>query len=165
MIARPSPSMGHLGKLVSIGPGATLSIGAVGSGGPTFQVLHDAAAAAMPGAATLNAIAAGAGFDAAVGGEQDVFIPLSNGEFIKVTYAAAPTGVQVYWDHDATNNYERLVEVVADAANEAYTTEAAIGWVRDTPVGTINAVTSAAAGEVASDVDVGVVEFIAIGLV
>ena len=163
LVARPSPSQGMLAKLVTVGPGATLSVGAVGSGGPTFQVLHDAAAAQMVGAATLNAIAAGAGFDSAVGGEQDVYIPLSNGEFIKVAYAASPTGVQVYWDHDAANNYERLLEVVVDNANEAYTTEAAVGWRRDTPVGTINAVTAAAGSEVATDVDVGSFHFLAFG--
>ncbi len=165
LVSRSAPAQGMLAKLVTIGPGATLSVGAVGNGGPTFNVLHDQAAANMPGAATLNAIAAGAGFDAAVGGGQDVYIPVSDGEFIKVTYAVSPSGVQVFWDHDATNNYERMLEVVVDNLDEAYTTEAAVGWVRDTPAGTINAITAAAGGQVASDVDVGVVEFIAIGLI
>ena len=147
LLSRPSPSMGNLAKLVTIGPGATLSVGAVASGGATFRVLHDAAAAEMIGAAILNAIAAGAGFDAAVGGEQDVYIPVSNGEFIKITYAASPSGVQVYYNHDAANNYERLTMVVVDNADETYN------------------LIAPAATECPTDVDVGVVEFVAYGLV
>lgn len=150
-----TPPSGFLARLVTVGPGATLSVGAVGNGGPTFQVLHDQGAAQMPGAAVLNAIAAGGGLDAAVGGEQDVFIPLSDGTFMKVTYAASPTGVQVYWDHDGANNYERMTEVVVDNADETFLTETTLGWKQ----------AGAAAGEVANDVDVGIVEFVAYGLI
>ncbi len=145
--ARASPNTGNLAKLITTGPGATLSVAAVANGGATFRVLHDQSAASMPGAAVLNAIAAGAGFDAAVGGEQDVYIPVSNGEYIKVAYAASPTGVQVYYNHDAANNYEKLTMVVVDSANETFTLVA--------PVAT----------ECPNDVDVGVVEFVAYGLV
>ncbi len=147
LVVRPSPSMGRLARLVTTGPGATLSVGAASSGGPTFEVLHDAAAGQMVGAAPLNAIAAGAGFDCAVGGEQDVYIPVSNGEYIKITYAASPTGVQVYYNHDAANNYEKLTMVVVDNADETFNLVA--------PVAT----------ECPNDVDVGVVEFVAYGLV
>ncbi len=141
------PRGGFLGRFVTDGPGASLSVAAVNNGGPTFLVLHDQGAAQMPGAAVVNAVAAGAGFEAAVGGEQDIYIPVSNGEFIKVVYAASPSGVQVYYNHDAANNYEKLTEVVVDNADETY------------------ALLAPAAIEVADDVDVGVVEFVAYGLI
>lgn len=136
---RPAPGAGlRLATLVSVGPGASYSKGTVGSagGGPEYTVTHDQAAAIMPGAAPLYVQAAGAGFNAAVPGGEDVFIPVANGEFIKVAYAASPAGVQVYWDHDSTNNWERMKAVVVDNADETYSTEAATGWRRDTPAGT-----------------------------
>ena len=160
---RPSPGAGtRLATLVTVGPGATYSKGTVGSagGGPEYTVTHDQAAAIMPGAALLYVQAAGAGFNAAVPGGESVFIPVANGEFIAVAYAASPAGVQVYWDHDGTNNWERMLAVVVDNADETYSTEAATGWRRDTPAGsnsapafTGTATTAAALAEVGNATD------------
>ncbi len=160
---RPGTPLGPLAKLVSVSPHGSMSVGEIGSSGPQFQVSHDPAAAQMPGAALLTVIAAGAGFDAVLGGKQDVFIPTDTGEYIKVAYAASSTGVQVYWDADAATADIRLVAVVVDTADEAIACEAAVGAVRDTPVGTINAVTATAGSEVANGVDVGAVNFAAFG--
>lgn len=174
---RPGPGGGtRLATLVTVGPGTSYSKGTVGNGGPEFTVTHDQAAAIMPGAALLYAQAAGAGFNAAVPGGEDVFIPVANGEFIKVTYAASPAGVQVYWDHDGTNPHERMLAVVADNADETYSTEAAVGWRRDTPAGTNSSITptltgtattAAALAEVGNAVDLSAVtgvRFIALGI-
>lgn len=128
----------RLASFVTVSPGDGLvSQGIVGVAGPEFDVLHDAAAAQMVGAAPLYVQAAGAGFNAALPGGEDVFIPVANGEFIKVAYAASPAGVQVYWDHNSANAHERMKAVVVDNADETYSTEAGIGWKRDTPAGTI----------------------------
>lgn len=116
-------SSSRMASLVTVGPGDSVSQGTVGSGGPEFDVIHDAAAAQMVGAAPLFVKAAGAGFNAAVPGGEDVFIPCSNGEVIRVAYAASPTGVQVYWDHDAANSYERMKGVIVDNADEPFSAE------------------------------------------
>lgn len=112
----------RIATLVTDGPGATTSQGTVGSGGPEFDVLHDGAAANMVGAAPLYVQAAGAGFNAALPGGKGVNIPLSNGGYIPVAYAASPAGVQVYWDHDAASAHLRMLAVVADNADETYNT-------------------------------------------
>lgn len=164
---RPAPGGGmRLATLVTEGPGATYSKGTVGSaaGGPEYTVTHDQAAAVMPGATLLYARAAGAGFNAALPGGESMYIPVANGEFIQVDYIASPTGVQVYWDHDATNDWERMLGVIADAADETYTTAAAVGWRRDTPGGsnsapafTGTATTAAALAQVGNAVDLSAV--------
>lgn len=131
----------RLANLVTIGPGDSISNGSVGpaggSTGPTFSVIHDGSAAQMVGATPLYVRAAGAGFWATLPGGQDVYVPVSTGEFLKVTHEAVPGtgGVQVYWDHDSTNTTERMKAVVVDNADETFSTEAAIGWRRDTPAG------------------------------
>jgi hypothetical protein len=164
LVARPSFVAGTLAKLVTVGPGATTSTGTVGASGPTFTVSHDQAAAQMVGAALLYVQAAAAGFNAANGGERDLYIPTSTGELIKVAYAASPTGVQVYWDHDSANAHERMKAVVVDNLDEDVTTEAAVGWKRDTPAGTNSApaltgtaTTAAALAEVGNAVDLSAV--------
>lgn len=174
---RPAPGGGlRLATLVTVGPGTTYSKGTVGSagGGPEYTVTHDQAVAVMPGAALLYVQAAGAGFNAAVPGGETVFIPVANGEFISVAYAASPAGVQVYWDHDGTNDWERMLGVIVDNADETYTTAAATGWRRDTPGGTNSApaftgtaTTAAALAEVGNAVNLSAVtgvRFIAHGV-
>jgi len=107
--------------------------------------------------------AAGAGFNAANFGKEDVYVPASNGEFLKVAYAASPAGVQVYSYPEGATGDLALQAVVVDNADETFSTEAAIGWKRDTPAGTINSITAAAGSEVANAVDVGTFDFIAVG--
>ena len=168
-LSRPGAfNSSRLASLVTIGPGDSVSQGTVGSagGGPEYDVVHDQAAAQMVGAALLYVQAAGAGFNAAVPGGEDVYIPVANGEFIKVAYAASPAGVQVYWDHDGTNNWERMTAVVVDNLDETYSTEAAVGWRRDTPVGTIStptftgdAVSQVALAQVTSTTNLSAVTF------
>ena len=119
---RPGPGGGvRLASLVTVGPGATYSKGNAGSGGPEFTVTHDQAAAIMAGAAPLYVQAAGAGFNAAVPGGEDVYVPLGNGELFKIAYAASPAGVQVYWDHDATSSHLRMLGVIVDNLDETVT--------------------------------------------
>jgi hypothetical protein len=153
-----------LASLVSTSPGDNLSTGTVGVGGPTFTVVHDQAAAQMQGAAVLYVQAAAAGFNAALPGGQDVYIPTSTGDFIKVTHAASPAGVQVYWDHDQATASLRMTGVIVDNLDENYTTDVALGWERETPAGTISALTltgtAVAAGalvEVSNAVDMSAV--------
>lgn len=138
LVSRPGYlGTGRLGRLVTIGPGSgTVSTGTVGASGPEFDVLHDQAAAQMVGAALLYVQAAGAGFNAALPGGKDVYIPVSNGEFIKVSHNASPAGAQVYWDDDSANAHERMKGVIVDNLDETFSTEAAVGWRRDTPAGT-----------------------------
>jgi hypothetical protein len=144
----------RLAQLVTIGPGdGEVSQGTVGASGPEYDVVHDPAAAQTQGAALLHVGAAGAGFVATLPGAEDVYIPTSTGDFIKVTHSATPTasdGVQVYWDHDSANAHERMKAVVVDNADETYSTDTSLGWERLTPAGTItmDAITEAALGEV-----------------
>ena len=63
-----------------------------------------------------------------------------------------------------------ILGVIVDNADETFDTEAATGWKRDTPAGTISAltfvgtaVTAQAAVEAANDVDIGAVRYLAIG--
>lgn len=179
-LAEGTPAVGRtatassirLASLVTVGPGDSVSTGSVGpaggSTGPTFVVVHDAAAAQMVGATPLYVQAAGAGFWATLPGAQAVYIPVSNGEFLKVSHEAVPGtgGVQVYWDHDSTNTTERMKAVVVDNADETFSTEAALGWRRDTPAGTVSAPTftgdaeaQAALVEVTAATDLSAVTF------
>jgi len=153
-VSRPGVfSSSRLASLVSVAPGDSVSQGTVGAAGPEFDVIHDGAAAQMVGAAVLYAEPAGAGLAATLPGGEDVFIPTSTGEFIRVAHSASPTGVQVYWDHDAANTEDRMVAVVVDNADETFSTEAALGWTRDTPAGTFSG--TAVAEGVLAEVDEG----------
>ena len=106
-------------SIVTVGPkGFTY---AVGSGGPELTIPSRPDAATLPGAVALGIIAAGAGFDAALPGLEDVFVPLSNGEFVKVAYAASPAGVQVYGYPEGASADLTILCVVVDNADEPFT--------------------------------------------
>ena len=151
----------RLASLVTVGPKPFTYL--VGASGPEITVASRPDVAGVAGAVALYVQAAGAGFNAANFGKEDVYVPASNGEFLKVAYAASPAGVQVYSYPEGATGDLALQAVVVDNANETFSTEAAIGWKRDTPAGTINSITAAAGSEVANAVDVGTFDFIAVG--
>ena len=100
---------------------------AVAATNPTFSVWdNDNAETETAVMADVYVAPAGGGFYAVTLSGLDTYVPLSNGEFIKVTYDADPatnqSAVQVYYDHDATNANERLLATVADNADETFTT-------------------------------------------
>lgn len=129
----------RLASLVTVGPKPFTYL--IGASGPEITVASRPDAATLPGAVVLYVQAAGAGFNAANYGKEDLYVPVSNGEFLKVAYAASPAGVQVYGYPEGATGDLTLLAVVADNADETYTTEAALGWKRDTPAGTISAPT------------------------
>ena len=144
------------GKFFTTAPEqATSEQGTVGSGGPEFDVYYDQAAAQMIGATLLYVKPAAAGFNAAILGGEDALVPCANGEFIPIAYASSPAGVLVYWDNDQANSYEKMVGVIVDNTNEAWTNSTTISM-------RVLDVSAGAALEVANDVDVGVVNFLAI---
>jgi hypothetical protein len=145
----------RLGQLVTVGPKSFKYT--VGSGGPEITVSAHPEAATLAGATALTVAAAGAGLQSANFGGEDVFIPTSTGEYLKVAYAASPAGPQVYSYPEGATADLTLQAVVVDDADETIATEAAIGAKRDTPAGTIGALTltgtDAALTEVAAGVD------------
>jgi hypothetical protein len=99
---------------------------AVSATNPTYSVWDNDNAETETGVmADVFCAPAGGGFYAVTLSGLDTYVPLSNGEFIKVTYDADPatnqSAVQVYYDHDATNAHERMLCVAADNADETYT--------------------------------------------
>lgn len=126
----------RLASIVTVGPKPFSYI--VGVAGPELTVASRPDAGTLPGAVALYVQAAGAGFNAANYGKEDLFVPVSNGEFIKVAYAASPAGVQVYGYPEGASADLRILGVIVDNLDETYTTEAALGWKRDTPAGTIS---------------------------
>ena len=169
-VALSQGSIGRLANIVTSGPKPFTFL--VGASGPEVTIASRPDVASLPGAVALYVQAAGAGFNAANFGKEDVFVPTSNGEFIKVAYAASPAGVQVYGYPEGATGDLTILGVIVDNADETFSTEAAVGWKRDTPAGTNSAptltgtpVAAQAATEVSNDVNVGTVSFIAIGLV
>ena len=159
---------GRLASIVTVGPKPFSYI--VGVAGPEITVAARPDAASLPGAVALYVQAAAAGFNAANFGKEDLFVPTSTGEFIKIAYAASPAGVQVYGYPEGASADLTILGVIVDNADETFDTEAATGWKRDTPAGTISAltfvgtaVTAQAAVEAANDVDIGAVRYLAIG--
>ena len=168
-VALSQGSIGRLANIVTVGPKPFSYI--VGVAGPEITVASRPDIASIPGAVALYVQAAGAGFNAANFGKEDVFVPTSTGEFIKVAYAASPAGVQVYGYPEGATADLTILGVIADNADETFSTEAAVGWKRDTPAGSNSAptltgtpVTAQAGTEVANDVAVGVVNFLAFGV-
>ena len=152
----------RLATLVTTGPKPFTYL--VGAAGNEISIASRPDAASIPTAMLVFADAAAAGLNAANYGGKDLFVPDSGGEFTKVAYAASPAGVQVYSFPEGATNDLTLQGVIVDNADETFVTEAAVGWVRDTPAGTINAVTAAAGDEAAEAIgDVGLVHFVALG--
>jgi hypothetical protein len=122
------------GRLEAINAGnATVSTNQVGTAvaatNPTFTVWdNDNAETETAVMADLFCAPAGGGFFAVTLSGLDTYVPLSNGEFLKVTYDADPasnqTAVQVYYDDNATNANERLQCVAVDNADETFTVAA-----------------------------------------
>lgn len=138
-------AVGRLAQIVTVGPKPfTFTIGA---SGPEITIPSRPDAASLPGTVALYVQAAGAGLNAANFGKEDLYVPTSTGEFLKIAYAASPAGVQVYgYPEGATANVTWL-GVIVDNADEPIATEAAIGWKRDTPAGTNSAGSDASAAE------------------
>jgi hypothetical protein len=155
----PFANLGQLGQLVTSGPKSFEYL--VGAAGNAIQVASRPDAATIPGAVALYVQAAAAGFNAANFGGKDLFIPDAGGEYTKVAYAASPAGVQVYSYPEGATGDLTLQANVADDADETFVTEAAVGAVRDTPAGTIGALTltgtDAALTEVAAGVNLAAV--------
>lgn len=145
----------QLASIVTVGPKPFTY--AVGSGGPEVYIASRPDAASLPGAVALYVQAAAAGFNAANHGGQDLLIPTSTGEFVRVTYAASPAGVVTYGYPEGATSDLTILAVVVDNADETYTTESGVGYKRDS-------ITAGASSEVANDVDIGVVHFQAMGI-
>jgi len=99
---------------------------AVAATNPTFSVWdNDNAETETSVMADVYVAPGGGGLYAVTKTGLDTYVPLSNGEFLKITYDADPasnqSAVQVYYDHDATNAHERLLAVVADNLDETLT--------------------------------------------
>jgi hypothetical protein len=145
---------GQIGQLVTVGPKPFEYL--VGAAGNAIQIQSRPDAATLPGAALLYVQAAGAGFNASNFGGKDLYIPDVGGEYTKVAYAASPAGVQVYSYPEGATGDLRLQAVVLDDADETFTTEAALGAVRDTPAGTIGALTLTGTDAALTEVAAGV---------
>jgi len=144
---------GYKGHLEFVSPTNTDGSGTVSSGGASFKIQDDDAAATGGLALYIDEDGtAGARFLANT--VHTVYIELSNGEFLKVTPNADPgtPGVQVYFDEDATNSYERLMFVSPTDTDGS-----------DSATGASVTAVAAAGSEVASDVDIGLVQFVAFG--
>lgn len=146
----------RLATLVTVGPKSFTYL--VGASGPEISIASRPDVASLPGAMPVYVQAAGAGLNAANYGGEDLFIPASNGEFIKVAYTASPTGVLVYSYPEGATGDLALQGVIVDNADEAITTETGIGWKQQN-------VTATSGSEVANDVDIGVVNFVAFGTI
>jgi hypothetical protein len=124
--------VGLIGRFEAINAGnATVHDNQVGTAAsaanPTFSVWdNDNAETETAAMADVYVAPAGGGFYAVTLSGLDTYVPLSNGEFIKVQYDADPasnqSAVQVYYDDDATNAHERLLAVVADNLDETFVT-------------------------------------------
>lgn len=115
-------------------------------GGPTFQIIDDDAAASGGFAVYFDEDAtAGSRLLANIGA--DAYVPLSNGDFLKITADASPgtAGVQIYVDEDASNAYEKLLFVSPTDTSGTETTSASISLRERTPEGTISQVTGTVA--------------------
>lgn len=128
-----------LGHLEFVSPTNTDGDGTISSGGPGYTILDDDLAAT--GGVALFVAPAGAGFYANIGAATGIaYVPLKNGEFIKVTHDADPatnqTAVQVYFDEDGTNTYERLMAVVVDNADETFSCDTRGNARTEVPAGT-----------------------------
>lgn len=127
---------GLIGRFEAVNAGnADVTDNEVGTatGGPTFTVYdNDNAETETAAMADVYIAPAGGGFYAVTLSGLDTYVPLSNGEFIKVQYDADPasnqTAVQVYYDDDATNAWERLLAVVVDNADETFTVASELSW-------------------------------------
>lgn len=98
---------------------------AVAATNPTFSVWdNDNAETETAVMADVYVAKDGGGFFAVTLSVLDAYVPLSNGEFIKVAYDADPAtnqnAVQVYYDDNATNANERLMAVVVDNLDETF---------------------------------------------
>lgn len=109
---------------------------AASASNPTFSVWdNDNAETETAVMADVYAAPAGGGLYAVTLSGLDTYVPLSNGEFLKVAYDADPAGnqtaVQVYYDHDAANAHERLLLVAVDNADETLTVASEISLRRE----------------------------------
>lgn len=143
---------GYLGHLEFVSPTNTDGSGTASSGGASYK-LQDDDAAATGGLALYFDEDGTAGARFIANTVHPVYIQLSNGEYLHVTHNADPgtPGVQVYFDEDGANSYERLLFV---SPTDADGSDSAAG-------ATVAAVAAGAGSEVASDVDVGSVPFVA----
>ena len=93
----------------------------VGSGGPELTIPSRPDIASVLGAVPLYIQAAGAGFNAANFGKEDVYVELASGQLLPITYAASPAGVQVYGYPEAASTDLSILGVIADNADETFT--------------------------------------------
>lgn len=121
-----------LAHLEFVSPTNADGTGTISSGGATFYVQDDDAAAT--GGVALyfdeDATVADERFLANTG--RDCYVMLSNGELLKVKHNATPgsAGVQVYFDEDASNSYQRLLFVSPTNANGTGYTAARVSSAR-----------------------------------
>lgn len=112
-----------LAHLEFVSPTNADGTGTLSNGGATYFIQDDDLAATGGVALYIDE-------DATLGSRllantgRDCFVMVGDGEFIKITHNATPgtPGVQVYFDEDAANAYERLLFVSPTNANGAAVT-------------------------------------------
>jgi len=111
-----------LGHLESVNAGNADSLLAIGEGGPTVTIRddNDAATASSALYADTTEAVGGDRLQSAVTNGLDCYIPLSDGRFLKIVYAASPAGVTVHFDDNATDNWERMLSVVVANADGTF---------------------------------------------
>lgn len=155
-----------IAHLESVTAGDADAHAAINNGGPNLNIQDDDAAATAGDQLYFDEDAsAGKRFlcDLDNVGDTNVFVMLENGEMLEIVNddSASSNGVLVYFDDDAANDYERLLFVSPTDTNGTDTVSADLAMRRETP--TINALSAGASVEVANDVNVGVVNFVAFG--
>ena len=145
----------RLAQIVTVGP-KPFSF-TVGASGPEITAASRPDAASLTGSVALYVQAAGAGFNAANFGGKDLYVPTSTGEYLKIAYAASPAGVLVYGYPEGATANVRLLGVIVDNADEPIACANAVGAVRDTPAGTISALSAGVLSQVANAADLSAV--------
>ena len=99
-----------LAHLEAVNPSNLDGTGTITSGGATYYVRDDNAAATGGVALYFDEDAATADAKFLANTGHDCYVVLSNGELLKVKHSATPAsaGVQVYFDEDAANAHQRL---------------------------------------------------------
>lgn len=99
-----------LAHLEFVSPTNADGTGTIASGGATYYVQDDDAAATGGVALYFDEDAANPDERFLANTGRDCYVMLSNGELLKVKHNATPgtPGVQVYFDEDAANSYQRM---------------------------------------------------------
>lgn len=122
---------GNIGHLESVTAGNADAFWGIANGGPVVRIEDDDAAATLGAAVYFDEDATDPDkrFLATTTTGKDVFVPLSDGSYLRIVYHASPgtPGVQIYFDDDATNVYDRMLFVSPTNVNGNFTTDDEVG--------------------------------------